>query len=93
MSIPDKGTYHYECAKETGVLLCLKTDPDAIQKVVDEIKDDADLMEMGRTAGGDTNTLHESLRRLSENKEYLNTLLMVRGRRMQEDYEKKRKGV
>src|SRR4030066_313942 len=84
VSIPKKGDYHYECAKKMGVRLSLEADPDAISRIVDEIKAEIDLMDKRKAEDADHMELGERLQRIHEKLDYPNTLNTVRIRKRQE---------
>jgi hypothetical protein len=90
VSIPEKGDYHYECAKETGVLLSLEAAREAISKIADEIKAESDLLHKREAEGANRSELGERIQRMHDNAKYLDTLKMVLIRRKQESLEEER---
>ncbi len=86
---PDKRAYHYECAKEIGVLPSLETAKSEIERLVIEIHSHTTTLDKMRTDGSARKDSASQLQVLSEKVRYLDSLQKVLVKRRKEMSERK----
>ncbi len=82
--MPDKPTYHYECAKEVGMLPSLDAAKSEAERLHREIRSDTEILEKTKTGG---TTQHEAalrLRSLQQKVRCLESMRMIVVRRRKE---------
>ena len=93
MSVPEKGDYHYECAKTTGVFDSFETDHDKIDARADEIMKELVLLWKQKAKGVENEQIRRRCNSLEIELEFLSTQDDVAFRREAEVRAEKKKGV
>ncbi len=87
VSMPDKPSYHYECAKEVGMLPSRETLKHEIERLVEEIHSDTEVLDKMRNEEVTNVDGTTRLQRLQEKIGYLDSMHKTLARRSKEEWE------